>query len=574
MSLTGCVTSAVAPDAGAVAEEGPALESAQQDELPPLQKNLPHLELDAALLEQLLTANMASYKGDWKAALDNAFAAAQTSQDPRVARLAAMLALRSASYQQATTAAKLWATVQPDNKDANTTLQLAQVGAGQVDEVLQNFDSSRGDKTIDVHIKEIAGLLVRQSNADAAIQIVEHYVAEFPASEQVLLSSSYVAESFEFNELAAQWLDEALKIKPGWDLAAQMKASMLRRQGKSADLMSYIEQFLVANPGSIAMRMNLAAEQAREKSFEEALVTVQQVLLDDPKNVAALTYAAALAQQLEQPDLAQQYYQRAIKEDPADEEVRWALARRAAQDERFLEAEKHFQRIVSEENFLRAQLQVANMRFHTRNLREAINTLRALQPQTQLEYVDVAITRHYLLMQAREYEEAMGYINETLVYLPDNTELKYARALVAAELKEVETAEQDLRYIISLQPEHANALNALGYTLADQTDRYVEAKELITKALELRPEDAHILDSMGWVLYRMEDYAGALEYLRKAYSASDEVEVAAHLGEVLWESGQAGEAREIWSKAMSDDAENPLLLETLERYSIEFDTGS
>ena len=533
------------------------------------QPELPKLELDAELLAQLLIVNLASYQGVWEPAVENAFSAAHNTRDPRIARLAALLALRIKQYDTAAQAAQLWVELDTESQDARTTLLLSQVGAEMIDDALEGFAVQRGDKNLDDHIKEVAGLLVRQSNGDAAVAVVQHFTEQYPDSSQVHLSASYVADSFSNLELADKWLSRAIEISPNWDLAAQMRARMLREQGRTEELKEYIQQYVERNPDSVPMRLNLAAELSLEKDYDQALELVKQILIDDPENVSALSYGAALAQQLQQDELAKLYYEEAIKIDPANEEVRWALARYAVQDKQYDKAEQHYQAIESDENYLRAQLQVANMRFYTRSLKDAINTLRALDPETEAEYVDIAMTRHYLLMQGREYEEALGYINETLVYLPENTELKYARALVAAELKEIKTVESDLRFIIDRQPDHANALNALGYTLADQTDRYDEAMELITKALELRPTDAHILDSMGWVLYRMNDLEGALEYLQRAYDASPQAEVAAHLGEVLWESGRFEEAQAIWKQGAEDDAENPILVETLRRYGVE-----
>ena len=565
--LSACVT--IPPKSKAnTAQSADQVNPAESDTPIEPELKLPNMELNAELLEQLLVANLASYRGEWEVAVKNATASAISSKDPRVAQLATLLALRIKDYKSAAATALIWTELLPDDQEANGTLLLAQVGAGMVEQAKQGFNNRRGEKSLDDHIKEVAGLLVRQSNAAAALELAKHYVAEHADSAQVLLSSAYVAESFDSIELAEQWINRALEYKPGWDLAAQMKTSMLRRQGKTEELSAYIKEFVSNYPESVNMRINYAAEQAREELFEDALLTMQGVIVDEPQNIGALNYAAALAQQLKQEDLAHQYQQQAIKIDPENEEVRWALARRAEGQKNYLEAERHYQKIDSTEHYLRAQLQVANMRFHTRSLKEAINTLRLLDPETEAEYVDIAITRHWLLMQGREYEEALGSINETLIYLPENTELKYARALVAAELKEVATAEADLRFIIKLQPDHANALNALGYTLADQTDRLDEAKELIVKALELRPEDAHILDSMGWVLYRQKDFDGAIEILRRAFENSDEVEIATHLGEVLWESGQQEEANKVWQEAIMLDAENLLLKETLQRYGI------
>ena len=210
------------------------------------------------------------------------------------------------------------------------------------------------------------------------------------------------------------------------------------------------------------------------------------------------------------------------------------------------------------------------MRYYTRDLDSAIEVLRALEPATEAEYVDRATTRHYLLLQDYKYDEAYSAINETLAFLPNNVELKYARALVAAELSELETMEGDLRSIIANHPNHANALNALGYTLADQTDRYLEAKELVLQALALRPNDAHILDSMGWVFFRLKDYQQAIDFLQRAYQIAPQVEVAAHLGEALWANGELDKARTVWAEAILKDDNNPLLNKTLKRLGITF----
>ena len=114
-------------------------------------------------------------------------------------------------------------------------------------------------------------------------------------------------------------------------------------------------------------------------------------------------------------------------------------------------------------------------------------------------------------------------------------------------------------------------LNALGYTLADQTDRLDEARELIGRALALRPEDPYIMDSMGWVEYRLGQLDSAKALLSEAYQVNGDVEIAAHLGEVLWELGELENARSIWSEASEVDADNPILRETLKRYPVSAD---
>ena len=542
-------------------------EQISEAEIDPL---LPKLDLDALTLEQLLVYNLASYQGDWGRASSNALAAAISSQDYRLARVATLLALRNSDYNNAVKGAELWADLKPDSLDATNMRLLSQIGAGQFDASLVSLNEHAQEKTLDSHVRQVAGLITRQRNSETALQIAEHYVAQHPESAQVMLSMSFVAESFAQADTAEMWLERALELRPNWELAAQMKANMLGRMGKAEERSAFIQEFIVANPSTVTMRINHAVELARAEEYQPALEVMQAVIVDAPKNVGALSYAAALAQELEQPELAKEYYQTALKAEPANDEVRWSLGRLAAIEENYASAEKYFGEIADPQSYIAAQIQVANMRYHTKGIKKAINTLRALEPETEAQYIEVALTRHYLLMQDHQYEEAFGSMNETLVYLPDNTTLLYARALVAAELKKIDIAEADFKSVLSSEPNHANALNAYGYTLADQTERYDEALALISRAIELRPEDAHILDSMGWILYRMDQKAEAIEFLEKAFAASPEIEIAAHLGEVFWESGETERARQVWQESFDTDQSNPVLNETLERYGIDF----
>ena len=150
---------------------------------------------------------------------------------------------------------------------------------------------------------------------------------------------------------------------------------------------------------------------------------------------------------------------------------------------------------------------------------------------------------------------------------PEDTDLLYARGLVAAQLNLIDIHEQDMRKLLVKDPQNAHALNALGYTLADATDRYEEAHSLIEQALSIRPEDPFILDSMGWVQYRLGNHSAAIDYLERALTKRDDAEIAAHLGEVLWVNGNQERAREVWQRALEQNPDNDVLLDTLKRFN-------
>jgi tetratricopeptide (TPR) repeat protein len=142
----------------------------------------------------------------------------------------------------------------------------------------------------------------------------------------------------------------------------------------------------------------------------------------------------------------------------------------------------------------------------------------------------------------------------------------YARALTAERVGRLDILEEDIQTILKTEPNNAHALNALGFTLADQTDRYEEAYDYLKRAIEIMPDDAAIIDSYGWVNYRLGNYEEAIRLLRNALSRFDDGEIAAHLGEVLWVSGRQVEAEEVWKKALKKSPDNSMLQEIIGRF--------
>jgi Flp pilus assembly protein TadD len=128
--------------------------------------------------------------------------------------------------------------------------------------------------------------------------------------------------------------------------------------------------------------------------------------------------------------------------------------------------------------------------------------------------------------------------------------------------------ERILRRVIELKPDHHHAYNALGYSLAERSQRLPEARDLIKKALDLAPGDPFITDSLGWVEFRLGNPQEALVHLKRAYASRPDVEIAAHLGEVLWVLGQRDEARRVWREGRTRDADNEVLRETLTRLQV------
>ena len=166
---------------------------------------------------------------------------------------------------------------------------------------------------------------------------------------------------------------------------------------------------------------------------------------------------------------------------------------------------------------------------------------------------------------AKDVQGAFDLLGEALAKAPDTPELLYDQALLAERLGRFDVTEKNLARVIEIQPDHAHAHNALGYSLADRNVRLDEALKLIQTAVKLAPDDPYIMDSLGWVFFRMGNAARALDILQQAYKLKRDAEIAAHLGEVLWTQGQRDEARRIWDEALKASPDNEVLQGTVKR---------
>lgn len=221
-----------------------------------------------------------------------------------------------------------------------------------------------------------------------------------------------------------------------------------------------------------------------------------------------------------------------------------------------------------DEHWFGAQVRTAVLLDATGKTADSLNLLHELQARSgddPKQLGDAFTLEAELLNRHKRGDEAVAVYDRGLQALPDDSQLIYARALLNDDLGHVDAAVSDLRRVLELKPDDAEAMNALGYTLADRTDQKTEALALIEKALALKPGEPAIIDSLGWVQYRLGNLDAAVEQLRNAFAKQPDPEIAAHLGEVLWVSGRKDEARQVWEQGRKKDGDNKVLLETIRR---------
>lgn len=519
-------------------------------------------------LYRLLVAEMAGKQGDLDAALAGYLETARDTRDPRVAERAARTALYLERNDAAIEAAERWVELRPESREPHSMLARLYLLAGDPDRaavhMLAVIDYSPDHAT---GLREVAALAGRIEDPLVVNAAIDQVLEEYPDAPVLHYTMAFQAAEAGDHDAALERLGDALAIDPDYTRALLLRAEVLAvtdRENEAVDLLADARERMPGDRdlalGEIRLFIEIGDRDAAIRRMQEAF----ERFGNDGYAVNTLALTAMRVGAL---DDARIYFQRQLAMDGKPDEARYYLGR-IAQDQgdceeamsQYIQVTDQDYRFDAQQRFatcLAAEGRIDEARMHVERLRQAYHSDEA---------------RHEIMRTRAEIERNAGNLDQALTILstgvdarPDNEDLRYMRAMFAAEAGHFELARDDLEWMLERNPDAPHVQNALGYTLADEGVELERARDLVERALAQRPEDAAVLDSMGWVLYRKGEHERALEYLRAAWERSPDAEIGAHLGEVLWVLGERGEAREIWNAAAEDDPDDRVLRETLER---------
>jgi tetratricopeptide (TPR) repeat protein len=515
---------------------------------------------------EFLVAEIAAQRGDVEGALSIYHRLAREMRDPQIARRAVESALRARAFGPALESATLLIELDPESALAR--------------EIIAALIANEGD--LAKARTQLASILAKTANRSAVLMQLSHLYGKFPDKAAVLEATRAVTQPYlsmpESHyalgvaaivagkmDLAATEADVALEQKPSWQQAAILKAQVLRKAAP-VEVVPFYESFVKANPASMEVRMQLGRELAAERKLVEAreqFREVEKLARNDPQAAYAI---GLLSLQLEDFADAQGAFTRALKQGYREPTAIYLGMGQSAEGlKRYDEAITWYQKVDSND-WVRAQLKIATLIARQQGLQAGRDYLGKIEARTPEDNVQRIQVEAQLLRDAKAWKDTFDLLSSAVSKYPDSYELLYDRAMAAERVDRIEILEADLKRVIALKPDYAHAYNALGYTLAEKTDRLQEAKGLIEKAYKLSPDDPFILDSLGWVHYRMGNVDQALKHLQLAYSARPDPEIAAHLGEALWRSGQHDEARKIWRAALTENPNHETLLAVMQKY--------
>ncbi|HYA15823.1 MAG TPA: tetratricopeptide repeat protein [Bryobacteraceae bacterium] len=184
----------------------------------------------------------------------------------------------------------------------------------------------------------------------------------------------------------------------------------------------------------------------------------------------------------------------------------------------------------------------------------AVNELKALP--NAMKDREVLLMMSPIQDKAKRFEEERKTLDAADALSKTSEEkqvVEFARGAMYERQKNYEAAEKAFRNVITAQPNNAGALNYLGYMFAERGVRLDEAKDLISKALEIEPGNPAYEDSLAWVFYHQDQLDQAEAEMQKALlKISDDPTMHDHLGDIYFKQGKIREALKQWEMSAAE----------------------
>jgi tetratricopeptide (TPR) repeat protein len=532
----------------------------------PLTPTAKPVPADADVLAKLLSAQFALQDNDLVVGAQGFADAAALSDDAGIAEEATRLALTTKNWPLARKSLARWQALAPQDSGVLQARAWIALGEGKPDDALADLDALAAQHD-EQGWRLVAQTLLAASDKAAAALLLERIAtpAHLADSEASWVAVSQLAFKLGDKASAQRIADGAVARFHGGDAYAWSARLAIDRGDKAAARALFAEA-LKRHPENVRLRGGYAALLADAGDNAAAARALAEGPQDDTTYAARAAYAARAN---DKQTLTSLYHELDNDKNARTGSRLFLLGQVAELIDKREDALAWYREIAEDdEHWFDAQTREVVVLDQLGRTAQALSFLHQLQAQTGEDSDQLGsayLLEADLLARKGRTDEARAAYARGLETLPDDPRLLYARALLAAEQGDVPSAERDLRQVIALKPDDAEALNALGYTLADRTDRRAEALGLIERAIKLKPDEPAIIDSLGWIRYRMGDLDGSLEELRRAYAKQADPEIAAHLGEVLWVKGDRDEARRVWEQGRKKDAKNKALLETIRR---------
>ncbi|MBT4998116.1 MAG: tetratricopeptide repeat protein [Oceanospirillaceae bacterium] len=514
-------------------------------------------------LSDLLVGEFSLQRGDSEAATLHLYDVAQSTQDLDTAKRATYLAQFSQNPRLVKQTSLVWSQISPQDPVPWQYIAQSEAVMEQFEPALQALaeELKRGGGD---GLPHVASLSINHTSA-TQLDLQEAFTAWrdiYPKRKQLHLALALLAQHAEQIDAAIIHIGQALTQDSQYLQAQVVYGELLiaNQQTQAAD--AYLNPFtqpLTKAPRHLitlhAQVLTLLAQ------YQRAYKYFNELTKRYPKDLSYSYSAGLLAYENHDSAMAYRHLQRVLELNPDSHSAYYYLGLSALREDLPSDAMNYLQQVTKGPDRLNAISLLLDI--ENPDIPQSIQNFQQLRLQNPDLAADLFTLESQYLQDLNDPKSAELAYQAGLKEYPDHIPLLYGYALLAQSLHQFSSTELMLQRIIDIDPNHTNALNALGYAYADRGIKLTEAESLIRKALANEPENAAIIDSLGWVSYRLGHLRQSLTLLTKAYDIMPAAEIAAHLGAVQWALGDTKGAFKTWNLALSIEPDNALIKQAI-----------
>ena len=523
--------------------------------------------IDPNVMYMLMAAELAGQRGQYDVALEGYMEVAKRINDPQFAEKAAKIAMYIKDANKIDEAVSLWLRQDPGNPTASKIAALAALRSGNkyaaVDHLntMLRVDPAGFEKTA----LELANVLQANGKSDFAYEVLDALAVKNPDKAVIYFVQSLLAMEMKNNLLAEKKVQQALNIQSDWDKALLFQAQLAMLSNDLNKAKTLLRNASTKYPENDKFKKLLAQVLIKAEEYQAAGEIYQEIILASPSDAESQISLGLVYLQLNRDEKAEDIFKQLLEKTEWQNQACFYLGKIEEKREHIQKALAWFDKVAEGPFAFDSALSAVSLLIKEKKFDRADERLDGLAVRFPKQKQRIILMRAGLYSQNEQYDKSFKLLTDALIAQPDQRDLLYARALLAERLNKQGVMEADLKKILAKYPDDAEALNAFGYSLLDDADRYTEAEKFLQQALKLKPDEAVIMDSFGWLRYKQGKLETALSYLERAYAKQQESEIAAHLSEVLWALGRKDEAKKIFSEAIKKMPEDEYLLDFKKR---------
>lgn len=471
----------------------------------------------------------------------------------RLAKEYIRIGLVAEAIEQGETAAKL----DPKNIDVKFLLGALYSSMKMYDKAKEQYDFA---------------LTIEPNNADAQLY-VGALLAEEGKYDKAVKHFEQLAKNKKFNNSHLAWyyigririqqntedslseavraLQKALLIKPEFTDGVLALAGIYQNKNKSKQAIELLANYQDKHGPNPTVAEALAPLYIEAENYDQAYQQFEIAAESDPDDLNIVLKMAHILFTQKKYDAAISQLERLLSRVPDSDKVRYFLSAVYMEKGNYDYAVKNFQQIPATSSLY---LQAVVLSAHCYRLLDkkdkAVAVLKeALEIRKDVPQFFSSLAA--VLSENKDYDGALNVVKDGVGRFPNNTDLRFLLGTLYEKAGKLEDTIAEMNKVLEINPDHAQALNYIAYTMAEQNKNLNQAEAMAKRATELEPEDGYIMDTLGWVQLKLGRVIEAIKTLESAYKLKgDESIIAEHLGDAYYKNQMTQKAKQMYKRAV------------------------